>query len=261
MPIEKGLTTPEGIGLEKELRKDVPKVTITETEDTTTGMKTYTVHGNLILDKDFHYVGNLVVEGSIFGIDEKMFSLTVEGNIKALDIRAGDIDAENIDARDIDAWGIDAKDINAEDINASGKIKAWDIKAEDIAARDIDAWGIAARDIAVSGNINARNIAARDIDAENIKVSWGIKAGNIKAWDIDAYNINARNIAAGDIETWDINAWNIRAGDINAEFILCETLNQKEGSVLTVKSLKEHRSETPLKVIPRPGNREVPEKT
>ncbi len=231
--------------IEKELRKDVPKVTITETEDTTTGMKTYTVHGNLILDKDFHYVGNLVVEGSISCIDEKMFSLKVEGNIEALDIRAGDIDALGIKARNIKA----------------GNIDAWDIEALDIRAGDIDARNIAAGDIAASGNIKAENIDAGDIAAEDIKASWDIKAGDIAAGDIAAYNINARNIAAGDIETWDINAWNIRAGDINAEFILCETLNQKEGSVLTVKSLKEHRSETPLKVIPRPGNREVPEKT
>ncbi len=185
MKIEITPERPEKIALDdlkEPLRPVGPRddTTVTITEDIT-GKKTYTVHGNLILDKDSHYDGNLEVEGSIFGIDKKLFSLTVEGNIKAL--------------------GIEAQDINAEDINA-----------ENIDARDINAYNIKA------GDINARNINAEDINA----------SGKIKAWDIKA-----------------------------SLDIMCKTLKQKEGSVLTARNLMEESRGNRQRVIPRSGNLEV----
>ena len=80
------------------------------------------------------------------------FSINIEANIKARDIKAGDIKA-----RDISAGNIIAGDINA------GNINAW--------------------------NIIAGNIKARDINAENIN-AWDINAGNIIAGDINAWDIN-----------------------------------------------------------------------
>ena len=234
--------------LTRELRTNATKVTITED---TGGYKTYTVHGNLILDIDSHYDGNLVVEGSISGVNNSKFSLMVRGNLRARDINVRDIDAVNIDAGDIKARNIDALwNIKAVDINATGNIKAGEdidagnIKAMDINARNIRAW-----------KIDAHNINAGDIDAYNIK-AWDIDAGDIKAEDINAGNIKAKNIDA-----YNIKAWNIDAGNINAWFILCETLIKKEGSLLKALNLTENRSEISRTVLPRPGNREVPEKT
>ncbi len=240
MKIEITPERPEKIALDdlkEPLRPVGPRddTTVTITEDIT-GKKTYTVHGNLILDKDSHYDGNLEVEGSIFGIDKKLFSLTVEGNIKAL--------------------GIEAQDINAEDINAEN-IDARDINAYNIKAGDIDAWGIDALDIDAWG-IDAKNIDAYNIDAYNIK-AWDIKAGDIKAGDINAYNIKAGDINARNIKAEDINAsGNIKAWDIKASLdIMCKTLKQKEGSVLTARNLMEESRGNRQRVIPRSGNLEV----
>ena len=131
---------------------------ITVATDALTGAKTYTVHGSLILKEDTAFDGNLVVEGSVFGEQNRKYCLTVKGDITALDITAWNINAY--------AWNITARNISADDIKAS-RINAWNINARDITALDI-----------TTGNIAARNISAGDITA------W-----NITAWDIDAHII------------------------------------------------------------------------
>ncbi len=203
--ITKDQKTPKGM----ELRNDAPNVTITQ--NNTTGEKTYTIHGDLVLSKDSHYDGNLVVEGNILGEKGTLFSLVADNDITT----EGSIFVQNISARNITAK---VGSITAENINA------WNINAE---------------------NINALNITAENINAKNIT------AGNIYAEDINAENINAKNIDAGNITVTGC----IRARDINAGFILCETLEQEKGSLLTAQLLIEHRSELPRKVIPRDGNR------
>ncbi len=93
---------------------------------------------------------------------------------------------------------------------------------------NINAGNIDAVDIKVVGNINALTINARNVDA----------LGNI-----DALAINARNIEAlGNIKAQDINARNIYTQDIDARnidasFIVCETLNQKEGAKLVCRNI------------------------
>ena len=89
-------------------------------------MTTKTIHGDLILKKDFKFNGHLVVEGDIKGY----FNINAR-NIDAWNINAWNINAWNINARNIDAWNINARNIDALNINA------WNIDA-----LNIDAWNI-----------------------------------------------------------------------------------------------------------------------
>jgi hypothetical protein len=99
------------------------------------------IKGNLVMDKDMEYEGDLIVEGNILGKNGKRYDLKVNGNITA----------GNIIARDIDAWNITASNITANDITAgdihAGNITAGDIHAGNITAVDINALDISARDI------------------------------------------------------------------------------------------------------------------
>lgn len=76
-----------------------------------------------------------IEDGNLLDV-EFNFSLFVDANIKA-----GDIKAWNIKAGNINAWNIKAVDINARDINARN-INARDVNAGDIKAVDINAWNI-----------------------------------------------------------------------------------------------------------------------
>jgi hypothetical protein len=74
------------------------------------------IKGNLIMEKDIEYNGDLIVEGNILGKNGKRYNLKVNGNIKAGDIAAWNIitrniNADNISARDIKAWNIIAGNI------------------------------------------------------------------------------------------------------------------------------------------------------
>lgn len=72
---------------------------------------------DLVLEEDTVIEKNLFC-GNISGKNGERFSLTVKGNIDALDIVAGDINAFNIDALNIDAFNIDALNIYALNIDA-----------------------------------------------------------------------------------------------------------------------------------------------
>ena len=104
------------------------------------------------------------------------------------------------------------------------------IKARDISAWNIHAWNITAINIA-AGNITANDITARNITA-----------GDIIAMDITAENIDALDITAKDITARNLDAVNITARNINADFILCEKLEQEPGSTLKAKKVINNRS-------------------
>ncbi len=131
-------------------------------------------YGNLVMDRDMTFDGDLIVGGSISGKNGKKYALVVKGNIDAFgDIDVGIINARNIDAhaQSIYAATIDALDVETQDINA------LILNARNIDARNIDALTINARNIDAVGNIktrtiNARNIYAQDIDAGNIDASF-----------------------------------------------------------------------------------------
>ena len=75
-------------------------------------MTTTVIKGNLIMEKDMEYDGDLIVEGDIFGKNGKKHNLKVNGNITAGDITAGDIIANDITADDIKAINIHAGNIS-----------------------------------------------------------------------------------------------------------------------------------------------------
>ena len=75
------------------------------------------IKGNLIMEKDIEYNGDLIVEGNILGKNGNRYNLKVHGNITARNISAGNISAGNIDAWDISAWNITAGNIDAGNIS------------------------------------------------------------------------------------------------------------------------------------------------
>ena len=88
--------------------------------------KTKTIKGDLILEKDFKFDGNLVVDGDIKGKDGKRWNINCRDincrDINCLDINCLDINCLDINAWDINAWNIDAGDINAWDIVCEKRI-------------------------------------------------------------------------------------------------------------------------------------------
>jgi len=107
--------------------------------------KTKTIKGDLILEKDFKFDGNLVVDGDIKGKDGKRWNINCR-DINCRDINCLDINCLDINCLDINAWDINCLDINCLDINCLDinclDINAWDINAWNIDAGDINAWDI-----------------------------------------------------------------------------------------------------------------------
>lgn len=69
--------------------------------------------------------------------------------------------------------------------------------------------------------------------------------------DINCWNIVCGNIVCGNINCLDINCGNINCWDIEAYFVLCETMKQKEGSMLKVKNIIESRNSYKQREIKR----------
>ena len=120
-----------------------------------------TIKGNLVMDKDMEYEGDLIVKGNILGKNGNRYNLKVNGNIKAEDIDVEDITALNIRAFDIIAGDIKAKNLNTLDITALN-ITALDINAEDIKALNINARNIFYYAVCFAyGNIKCNSIKDR----------------------------------------------------------------------------------------------------
>lgn len=82
------------------------------------------IHGDLVLSEDTTFDESITVEGDISCKDyDYRYSLTVRGNIDALDIKARNINARNIDALDIKARNIDALNIKARIVICEKRIK------------------------------------------------------------------------------------------------------------------------------------------
>ena len=103
------------------------------------------VKGNLVLERDMSYQGNLVVEGSVVGTYGSRFNLEVNGdlrvsgNVSVSKLTAtGSINSDaNISARsisvalDISACGISANSVRARDITTC-KIRSYSVTAHSI---------------------------------------------------------------------------------------------------------------------------------
>ena len=154
-----------------------------------------TIKGNLVMDKDMEYEGDLIVKGNILGKNGNRYNLKVHGNITAWDIDAWDISAWNITAGNINAGNITAKNITAKNITAGN------LDVGDIDAWDISAWNITAKNI-TAGNLDVGDIDARNIDAGNISyyaVCFAYK--NIKCKSIKGTRNNAKHfVLDGKIE-------------------------------------------------------------
>ena len=95
-------------------------------------MTTTIIKGDLIIDNEMAYNGDLIVRGNILGKNNYIYNLTVNGSINARNIHAWNISAKNITAKNITARNITAFNIKAENITARGDINTWDIKAKNI---------------------------------------------------------------------------------------------------------------------------------
>jgi cytoskeletal protein CcmA (bactofilin family) len=87
------------------------------------------IKGDLVLEKDMSYPGNLVVEGSVSGTCGSRFNLEVNGDLRV---------SGNVSVRKLTATG---------SIHSDANISARSISALDISACSISANSVRARDI------------------------------------------------------------------------------------------------------------------
>jgi hypothetical protein len=125
---------------------------------------TTTIEGNLILEQDRVFEGNLLVKGNIISKPSYKNSLTVKGNISANEINCvKTLSAKNIDAGDTSASEIYAIKIYVRELCASS------IDAREVIASSINADHISAESVSSWGPINYSGIMASPITIELVK--------------------------------------------------------------------------------------------
>lgn len=107
-------------------------------------MQDTVIKGNLVLEEDMSYRGNLVVEGSVSGTCGSRFNLEVNGDLQVSgnvsvskltvtgNIHSGaNISARSISALDISACSISANSVRVRDITTC-KIRSYSLTAHSI---------------------------------------------------------------------------------------------------------------------------------
>jgi len=122
---------------------------------------TKTIHGNLVLEKDTTFDGDIVVEGDIIGKKGERYALTVKGNLKAYDVLVADLFAVDVIVHDIFVGDIFARNLTTHHMSTNSIFALKDIFAGDIAA----AGSISARSIWYNGVC----YAYRDIECTSIE--------------------------------------------------------------------------------------------
>ena len=106
------------------------------------------VKGNLVLERDMSYQGNLVVEGSVVGTYGSRFNLEVNGDLRV---------SGNVSVSKLTATGSINSDANisARSISVALDISACSISANSVRARDITTCKI--RSYSVTAHSISRN--------------------------------------------------------------------------------------------------------
>ena len=99
------------------------------------------INGDLVLEQNTTYEGDLIVYGNITGKNGARYNLTVHGNLNACDVNARDVNARDVNAMDVNAWNVNARDVNACDVNARD-VNARDVNAGDVNAGDISYYAV-----------------------------------------------------------------------------------------------------------------------
>jgi len=109
-------------------------------------MKTETIKGDWIMEKDEIVEGNLIVKGNITGENGRRFHLTVIGDLNCGDLTCGDLNCWDLNCWDLNCRDLTCWDLNCGDLNFyavaiaynSFKCKSWKARRDNYVIKSLD---------------------------------------------------------------------------------------------------------------------------